>query len=108
MEHAANAYVGDVDGKRPDIRPRYTLHHDLVLDGIAHDKDDEPLPLHIQRQRPRERQSRRPGDDHNLQPSSAARPFCASRLPAQPTAPVRPVEHRPRRQDDDARYDLMS
>lgn len=47
-----NAYVGDVNGKRPDVRSGQVLHHHLIFDGVADDKDDETFPFQVQGQRP--------------------------------------------------------
>ncbi len=102
------AYIGDIDGQRPDVRPCQVLHHDLVFLAAGYNVHDEAFPLKVQRERPCQGQRRGSSDNHNLSSAATARPFCPPDLPKCHAAPICPVGDRPCRYYYDAGEDLVS
>lgn len=100
-------YICDIDAQRPDVRPREVLHHGLIIDCVARNKDDKAPPLKIQGKRPRQRQIRRSGNDDDLEAGPIPRPPRPSRLPGKPAPLVTPIHHDAGREDGQARQDLV-
>lgn len=102
-----NAYIRDIDAQRLDVGSRHVLHHHIVLDRVAHNEDNEALPLEVKGEGLRERQGGRAGDDDDLEAAAVAGAAGAAGLPAQLAAPHRPVRGVRDGQHEHAAQDLV-